>query len=100
MTVNDHLTYTLPGDPEYDAALNATNGLGAVIFCFADLTRPNHRRASTPPAATVPLAETSPVYGHGLCLLTSWRRQIGTSLIALGEWLIPVPSTEATNPGG
>jgi hypothetical protein len=93
----DSPAYVFPADTENYAGAVATDGLGAVTLCFADLTRPTPQRQPDLRAAVTPVVEMVPTHQNGR--LWEWRRQVGAYLIAVGERLMTGPAVGATQRG-
>jgi hypothetical protein len=93
----DSPIYTMEADAENYAGMVATDGLGAVMTCFAGLTSAKERRGPTRAAVPAPVAESRPA--RSVSLPMNWRRQVGAALIALGERLMAVPPMGAPQNG-
>jgi hypothetical protein len=92
----DSPIYKMEADAENYAGMVATDGLGAVMTCFAELTSATERRGPTRVVAA-PVVEARPA--RSVSLPMNWRRQVGAALIALGERLMAVPPMGATQHG-
>jgi hypothetical protein len=90
-------------DREGNSGIIATDGLGAVMTCFGELTstrkRPELTRAvvAAPVAVATSVIERAPARRFGVHL--DWRRRVGAYLIALGERLATVPAVGAAPNG-
>jgi hypothetical protein len=93
----DSPIYTMEADAENYAGTVTTDGLGAVMTCFAELTSAKERRGPTRAAVAAPVVEACPA--RLVSLPMNLRRQVGAALITLGERLMAVPPMGATQNG-